>query len=373
MNSELDVNKSALLKLLRISVGEFEDLAFSPEVDWDKVFELSLQQGVVAVVLSGINTCRNHATTDLFALDTPEWEDLKYKWMGYGMCYEKDNAQQKRRIGELAHLFSSNGFKMLLLKGYGLSLYYPYPAFRPKGDIDIYMLGGSEALSKKVDSIVSKQLGLPVTKSKLGHHSHYTYDGTLVENHYELSNTYFKGKRSIYLENALKKLAEESPKKYGPCYLPSATFNAVFLIWHLSTHFCSENIRMRQICDWMLFLKHEHDNIDWPCVEEIWKQSGLWTMASIVSGIAIKYLGMPSDYVPNIDRDNQLEQKVLVDIFSEKKESGLLFNRVLRYFKNGWKYRDVIGQGMAIPMFESVVMHLFHPNDLNEVNIFEKK
>ena len=85
----MDINEWALIKLLRISVGDAEDLSFPPEVDWNKVFELSLQQGIVAVVLSGINICRNNATENLFVLDTIEWEDLKYKWMGYGMCYER--------------------------------------------------------------------------------------------------------------------------------------------------------------------------------------------------------------------------------------------------------------------------------------------
>ena len=369
----MDINEWALIKLLRISVGDAEDLSFPPEVDWNKVFELSLQQGIVAVVLSGINICRNNATENLFVLDTIEWEDLKYKWMGYGMCYERDNAQQKQRIGGLAQLFSDNGFKMLLLKGYGLSLYYPYPSFRPKGDIDIYMLGGSETLSRKADTLISEQLGIQVTKSKLGHHSHYTYDGTLVENHYELSNTYFKGKSSLYLEGVLKMLAEESPKKFGPCYIPSANFNAVFLVWHLLTHFCGEKIRIRQICDWMLFLKHEHENIDWPRVKEIWRQSGLEKMASVVSGIAVGYLGMPSEYIPDLERDEGLEQRVMNDIFDQKTGNSSLVSRISRYMTNGWKYKYIAETGTFIPMLKSLVMHIFHPSDIREENIFEKK
>lgn len=47
----------------------------------------------------------------------------------------------RKATDALACFYRQDGIKMMLLKGYGLSQYWPKPNHRPVGDMDIY-LGG---------------------------------------------------------------------------------------------------------------------------------------------------------------------------------------------------------------------------------------
>lgn len=369
----MNVNDKALIKLLRISIGRSDDFDFPLGVDWNEVFELSLHQGVVAITVVGINRCRKwfEEQGKQFILDSLEWEDLKYKWLGYSICYEKGYADYLRTLGKLTQFFSMYGMRVMVLKGYGLSLYYPVPSLRPKGDIDIYMLGNEDMGARKADRLVADVLGLTVTKSKLGHHSHFAYMGITVENHYELSNTYFGRKRSKYLEDSLKMLVEDGCRQRGSFFLPSATFNAVFLVWHMATHFCVEKISLRQLCDWILFLEKEHESIDWNVVDIIWKKSGLKSFADVVNDVAVAYFGMDENIVPIHQEQHNIEDRVIEDILHSTSRSTSMLRRIVRYGENGWKYRLTTGRCWIYSMLSSARMHIFHKEDLVEKDIFE--
>ena len=62
---------------------------------------------------------------------------LKLQWALNVSQIETRYARQRVVIGNLAKFFSEHGIKMLVLKGYGLSLNYPTPKHRPCGDVDI--------------------------------------------------------------------------------------------------------------------------------------------------------------------------------------------------------------------------------------------
>lgn len=367
----MDINDEALLRLLRIAFGEDSNFGFSKNVDWNVVFDNSLQHGLVAVAVDGINKCRAMSQTAPFVLDLPEWEDLKYKWLGYSMCFEHDYKKQVTKVLQLARIFADNNMKMLLLKGIGLSLYYPNASYRPKGDIDIYMLGNDRGKSERADALVVKILGVKVTKSKIGHHSHFSFNDTLVENHYELSNTYFGKATSKYLEQQLQQFANADYRQQGHVCLPSPNFNALFLIWHMATHFCIEKISLRQLCDWMLFLRNEHGRIDWPLIEEIWQKAGLKQFAYVMTGLSVAYLGLDDDLAPHGERDILLKQKVMEDILHGNKRSSSVASRMIRYLTQGWKYKLATGHPWVYLIQGRLKMHLFHRDDLVEKTIFE--
>lgn len=78
---------------------------------------------------------------------------------------------------------------MMLLKGYGLSKYWPIPNHRPTGDIDIYLMYlNSEGKEKSrpawecADKLMTEKFGILVDNSH-HHHSVFTYKGIMVENH----------------------------------------------------------------------------------------------------------------------------------------------------------------------------------------------
>ena len=52
-------------------------------------------------------------------------------------------------------------------------------------------------------------------------------------------------------------------------FFPSPTLNAIFLPYHMAGHFREERVTLRQILDWMMFLKNEYGNVEWRFVHEV--------------------------------------------------------------------------------------------------------
>lgn len=92
---------------------------------------------------------------------------------------------------------------MMLLKGFGLSQYYPEAKLRTPGDVDVYLFGDW----KKADDAVREELGVTVCKDS-EHHTTFVLNGVMVENHYDFVNTRIR-KSSKRLEKIIKELAQD--------------------------------------------------------------------------------------------------------------------------------------------------------------------
>lgn len=370
MTKEVEI----LFKLIRIALGKEEPSSLPNDVNWEELFALSIKQDVVNIAYDGLQKILDSKSEKTVGFDTPMLEELRYKWIGYGMLAEQKYESYSRVVADLAHLYSRHGYQILLLKGYGLSLYYPIPSHRPTGDIDISVMRQKEEIDDtqvEADKMFQKELGMMVTKSKSGHHSHFTYRGIMVENHYEYSNTYFSSVKSKQFEFILQVLAKKDRQErdlYGQTiYFPSPTFNALFLMWHMATHFCASRITLRHLCDWRQFLSVEYDNVDWELVNKALNDCGLSPFADTVNGILIKYLGLSSDCVSSYG-EPELDAKVIDDIFS-KKEYNSFLSRITRFPLFGWKFKLVYNSHWFFVMIRSLFIHLFHENDMIEKEI----
>lgn len=93
---------------------------------------------------------------------------------------------------------------MMLIKGYGLSLYWPKPELRPIGDIDIYL----GAKWKYADTLIQSMMGLRIDDGH-EHHTTFSYKSTMVENHYDFINVKAH-KDASAIETKLKELAKNN-------------------------------------------------------------------------------------------------------------------------------------------------------------------
>lgn len=362
--------EETLLQILRAALCSEPIRQFQSDVNWEEVFQLSNKNGVVAIAFDGITRSRETYTSAMFPLDDERWEDLKYKWLGYSLDVQKNNKCKMRVLSEVANILYNKGVRILILKGYTLSIDYPNPSIRPLGDIDFYVLGQNKDGALNADRFLSATLDVKVTKSIVSYHSHCVYQGVSIENHYELCNTYWHRGKTLYLEKKLRQLADENCKPHGPINIPSADFNAVFLVWHMASHFCNGKAIVRQLCDWGVFLKTERNNINWSKVVDIWKESGLYVFAAVINGVAVDYIGLDPQYVPCRSNDTRLKQKVLMSFLSKPEPSALLY-KIFQYFKNSWKYRLTSGHSGLHFLINSGRLHLFHSNDLVEVPLSE--
>ena len=151
-----------LWKLVALGLGNDATMS-NQDVDWKKLYTLSIKHGVAAICVDGMSaTGLEHSCLQTIP------KQIKLQWVSSVMQTEKIYNRQRDVIERLAEIYNEEGLQILLLKGYGLSMNYPNPRHRICGDIDIYMFGDGG----KADKIIEKRFGI---KSKQNEDKHSTF------------------------------------------------------------------------------------------------------------------------------------------------------------------------------------------------------
>lgn len=328
---------------------------------WQKIYDLSFQQGTGALIWDALQLL--HAEENLPLPLRMQWA---YNVEQIEHCYLK----QEKVLTEITNFYASHTIPLMLLKGYGLSLYYPRPEHRPCGDIDIWLFGRQ----KEADELLYRKRGIRIDEDK-HHHTVFLFDGVLVENHYDFLNIHAHASNRD-IEQLLRKYAEISGETIQlgtvSIYLPSPRFNALFLLRHAAAHFAAEAIGVRHVVDWAMFIQHNANAIDWPELYAIACRMNMHRFLDCMNAISIDNLGLDAALIPSFKRDIKLEERVLDDIlhseFSEKfPDKGFL--RIIRFkfrrwMANRWKHRIVYREGVAEAFLRQVYSHLLKPKSI---------
>ena len=307
------------------------------------VYQLSQEQGFPSVVYDGLQKVFAQGA---YTIE----EDLNYEWFGTCLGAEMAYAAQEKTLSFLACFYQHYGMEMMLLKGFGLCPLYPVPNHRPLGDIDIWLFGDLE----KGDRLLEEKLGIPVENDK-EHHTIFTINGIMVENHYEFIN--LKSHRTNRLfQDVLERLGRENLERVqvdrGELYLPSPTFNAVFLFRHLAQHYMGGGINFRQLADWVLFLKRDAARVDWPVLQELVKKSGCEPFYRAVMGLSVHFFGLSADALPAFERAPQWEEQVVQDMLSDNATvRGTKLSDRLARFRHQRKKISLVIQESALMTF----------------------
>lgn len=350
-----------LLALIRLSLNDKREQSFSV-ADWGKIYKLSCQQGVNALAVDGLQQLMKQCPDAIAASETPHDKVHCLQWIGQVMAYERMYAKYETAMFDLARLYATKGIRLLVLKGYGLSLDWPVPNHRPMGDLDIYHFGRW----READLLV-EEVGVKVDD---GHEQHtvFMYKGIPVENHYDFINT--KAHRDApKIEARLKALAEKGCKEIevqgAKIYIPSADFNAIFLMRHMGQHFAGEHLNLRQVLDWGFFVRAHHEEVNWSETIDFLKEIGLYTFFNQINAICVDYLGFDETVFPSVERKEELENRILADIlypgFAEEKPlSGLLpvlTFKFRRWWHNRWKH-PLVYKEWLLPRFLTLLWSL---------------
>jgi hypothetical protein len=242
--------QSALLDLVAIGIGR-QRLVDLTSLQWNNLLHLSQMQEVTGLVLDGIN--KYFEKKGNLEMDF----QIKMKWIGLTNQIETQYAHHEKVMRELADFYKKHEIRMMVLKGYGLSLNYPIPNHRKSGDIDIYLFGEH----KKADKLIHDKFGVDVDNSH-HHHTIFYFKEVSVENHYDFLNVHVR-KSNLRIEKVLKELANKDYIEAGNVILPSAEFNAIHLLRHCAAHFASTKMNMRQVLDWGFFMEKHRKEIKW--------------------------------------------------------------------------------------------------------------
>ena len=285
------------------------------------------------------------------------------------LSYEKRYEAYQDAIASLAEAYAARGLRMMVLKGYALSLDWPVPAHRPCGDIDIWLFGRYQ----EGDALLAQEYGVKVDGSH-HHHTVFSWRGFSVENHYDIVNVHAH-RSSAALEKVFKELALDDgcSVEVGDArvYLPSADFHALFLLRHAMSHFASTRLTVRQVLDWAFFVEKHSGEIDWKWLLETLDEYGMRDFYECLCAICVEDLG----FDPAIFRmgvvDSALKTRVLNDIlrpeFQGSEPRGLLrrvWFKFRRWRANAWKHRLCYRESLLSSFFVSVWAHLLKPSSI---------
>jgi len=348
MNKEI----ACLFDLLCCGIGQSEDCEVPKDVNWKVVYNIAKMQGVVGLMLDGLD--RYYSRGKDIGLDF----QTKMDWIGDVQQLEVIYTQHEKAIESLAKFYKDYGIKMMLLKGIGLSYDYPVPKHRPCGDIDIYLFGNQE----KGDQLVHEMFGIEIDKD---HHKHtvFPYEGVTIENHYDFAN-YYKHRSSKKLDDWLKQETERSLRK-GNLWLPSPSFNAIFLVRHAASHFAAEQITLRHLLDWAFFVEKHYNEVDWEWQWEICKEQNMHNFLLAINNICVQNLGFDTSKF-RTGGDDALTERVLNEILSSTFQEDIakgntIYIRCCRWWANRWKHKIVYPENLITTFFHQVYAHLMKP------------
>ena len=355
--------KESLLSLVRLGIGH--SVPILPEaIDWQTVKTLALEQGLSAITLDGAQ-----ALTDMGELVNGRAMEASLKKMWIGTVYHSYECKYedyRRRIGQLAKFYNEHGFRLMVLKGYGLSLNYLIPQHRQCGDIDIWAFGEYQ----EADRVLEQELSIPIDKTH-HHHTVFRFKGYSVENHYDFVNVNY-GHGNKTLEKIFKKMAMDDSVRIEIngqiVYLPTANLHALFVLRHTMSHFASTKMNLRQVLDWGFLVEKLGAEINWPWLLGILDEYHMTDFFHCLNAICVEDLGFDPSIFPGSQFDAALKERVINDtLFSEFDEPtpNSFFRRIpfkyRRWQANAWK-QDLCYQDSRLKAFWTGVWgHVLKP------------
>jgi hypothetical protein len=202
----------------------------------------------------------------------------------------------------------------------------------------------------------------------------------MVENHYDflnihahLSNRIIEHRMQQLIAQPMEQIIIEEGDNKALAYLPSPDFHALFMLRHSASHFAAERIVIRHLLDWRYFVEKYTAKIDWKELHKIAEQMNMHRFLNCMNAICIDKLGLPSNAVPEFERDKVLETRVWNEILhpeiaqEKPKHAGYLKSwsyMFRRWWANRWKHRIVYNEGLASTFIVQVWSHLLKPKSL---------
>ena len=346
---------------------------------WRKIYTFSAEQGILAIVWDVLQQTAKRDSSTLANMP----RELKIRWALNVEQIEQKYARQKAVIEKLSVFLAQHDIKMMVVKGYGLSLCFPRADHRPCGDIDIWFFTEHtedgrtvrKSAQQKADELLREHFKIRINEDE-HHHTVFYVDGVMIENHYDFINIHAHRSNRI-IEQKLKSLAQAKLESVqvgdGVVYFPSPDFHSLFLLRHSAAHFAAEKIGIRHLLDWRYYVEVYNDRIDWTWLEEFAREMNMHRFLYAMNAICVDYLGLPQSKAPSFDRDKQLEDRVLGEIlspeFSDEKPQNagyisswiFMFNR---WWTNRWKHKIVYRESLLATFVVQVWSHLLKPKSL---------
>ena len=284
--------------LLRAGLwGRTEDGADYSSAQWRPILGLAREQTVVGIVSDGIAALRRSGVSLRIP---PEFFDrLLVQTIGI----ERSNARLDKIVAELSGILRENGISYCLVKGQGTARNYPRPDHRTPGDIDFLLDDENYHKASKVLAPKAEKL-LPENEDRK-HFGMLFHDGVDVELH-GTSRAGFGDKFNDVMDSIQSEMFGIKDFRSWDCCgervaLPSANFDALFVLTHFIQHFYHGGLGIRQVCDWTMHLDRYSSVIDQAWLRRCIDGLGLDREWKAFGSLAVNLLGLPREKMPFYD------------------------------------------------------------------------
>ena len=139
--------------------------------EWVEFVRLAQQHNVLPLLCDALAPHKGAMPREVFA-----------RLAGMTLVAEDKFEQREGVIRRLAAMLRKERIPLMILKGYGISRYYPIPAHRTFSDVDIYNCGRIE----EADRVIARELGIEIDEEAcLAHpyqpHTLRHYTGALTD------------------------------------------------------------------------------------------------------------------------------------------------------------------------------------------------
>lgn len=358
---------------MRISIGDGKS---NPELSsthsaevWKECRRLAIRQGVHALAWDAILRL------------SPEFRpprDILLAWGAAVADYENRYEYYCKTAHRFSEFLSSHDIGMFQFKGIGLSSFYPIPAHREGGDIDMmaYSLLPKVLPHDEANALTDKimrGMGAHVDTDSTEKHSSFDFEGIHFENHKTFLNVnMFRSEDDAesYLHRHARPIYVALCRgKYGIDTADTDFYN-VFLPLHFCHHYHAGH-SLHQICDWAVMLRHGCGNLP----EEI-SYPGIRHAYASLNALTIHLFGdiLPEGSVPDLPTDTAMAEDMLLsaitpgylDRCNPKNRNTL---EVLRFKTRRMLYRarirrQIFGRPVSMTVLHSILAHLRRPDTI---------
>lgn len=281
--------RSLFFALIRVAAGTATALSQKyGNTEWHAAYEEAQRQAVAGWLYGAI---------EKLPADQRPPREVLLAWYATAERIKQMNARLNDAAVTLVATLGKNGFSTCILKGQGVALLYPNASLRTPGDIDIWMSGGRHHVVQYVrakhpnEAVRYHHIGFPIYKDvEVEAHFMPSWMNSPCRN--RRLQRYFKAASPTQMAH-FAKLADGSEREIP---VPTASFNAVYILLHIFRHLLGEGIGLRQVADYYYVLlaltKTERNEVN-----ELLKEMGLSRFASAMMYVQQQLFGLDDEYL----------------------------------------------------------------------------
>ncbi len=283
---------SYLLALLKTALFNSK-LDIPDNANWDKIFEEAKAQCVVPLIAPYVP------------------DEQRNKWLEVSYQNQAHFIKMLHEQNTLVNLFKANAIPFVIIKGTAAAVYFPSPASRTYGDIDIYL---SLEHFNSAKNILENNGYIYIDDED--RHYEYMKNGFEFELHSKFGSNHYNDVEHILLNGLSNAIESRVCNSLFP-QLPTYE-NGLVLLGHIMMHLKTSGIGLRQIIDWMMFVNKELDDLSWnESFRPFACEAGLEKLAVTVTYMCKKWLGLPNEISWCNDADEELADQLLLRVLDD--------------------------------------------------------